>query len=164
VTHCERLSERMPAVGNGQAAWSAEELAHLAQCADCAAEWRLVRAVAGLGAQPAIDPAAMSARVLTRLASAPREIPVVSLAARRRRWVWSLAAAAALLLAVQFVPTGRSDRGARPAGVLSELDDLASSELETVLAELSADETTGDQRLDDLSTDELEQVLQDWES
>ncbi len=62
MTHCEKLTDRMFLVAQGGSDWSAEEAAHLASCADCGAEWRLVQAAQGLGALAAsrIDPARVS--------------------------------------------------------------------------------------------------------
>ena len=51
MSYCERLSDRMPDVALLRAAWSAEEAAHLASCADCRAEWDLVLAALGSSLQ-----------------------------------------------------------------------------------------------------------------
>lgn len=162
MTPCERLSERMPAVAAARETWSADEAAHLGECSDCQSEWRLVRAAGLLGVEPAIDPAKISAALRPRLT---RKAPVVPLASRRRIG-WALAAAAVAVLAIQLVPGRESaDRAApAPAGVLTELDELDSGELETVLADLGLADPVVDDRLDDLSPEELQRVLTDWES
>jgi len=89
MSDCERLSDRMPEVALLRAAWSAEEAAHLASCADCRAEWDLVLAAHRLEASaPSVDPATMAAAVQHRLASE-------RMADRRGRWGWALGGLAA---------------------------------------------------------------------
>ena len=84
MSDCERLSDRMPDVALQRAAWSAEEAAHLASCADCRAEWDLVLAARRLEASaPSVDPATIAAAVQHRLASE-------RMADRRSRWGWAL--------------------------------------------------------------------------
>lgn len=174
MTPCERLSERMPVVAAG-ADWTPDEAAHLASCPDCAAEWRVVKAAAGVGGQlPAVDPARISARVRARLAAEPANestvIPIRS--ARRGRWLMGLAAAAVLVLAVRAVvrPPAPVDPGlAAPTGtVLSELEELSSNELESVLGDWDEEQVgtpaAGVPGLSDLSADELERVLRSWET
>ncbi|HET8622235.1 MAG TPA: hypothetical protein VFM14_01605 [Gemmatimonadales bacterium] len=130
---CERLSDRMPAVAGGEA-WTADEQAHLDACADCAAEWALVRSAKALGAGVAADLNAhhVTERVLGRL-RADRS------SERTRRWGYAfagLAAAAAIVLAVSGAPTGRaSSTGVDVAAnlILPELDSLRTPELEALL-------------------------------
>jgi hypothetical protein len=56
MTQCTQLSDRMPAVAQGAARWSAVEEAHLTRCKDCLGEWTLVRRTAELGSTlPAPD-------------------------------------------------------------------------------------------------------------
>ena len=70
MSDCERLSDRMPEVAMQQAAWTAEEAAHLASCADCRAEWDLVLAARRLeSSAPSVDPTAVAAAVQRRLAT-----------------------------------------------------------------------------------------------
>ncbi len=88
----------MPDVAHGTSRWTETEERHLAECADCRAEWELVTAASRLGAvlrSPA-DPALLSTVLLERLA---RERQRTRLRAR----LWTavgLAAAAAVILAV----------------------------------------------------------------
>ncbi|MFN0179765.1 MAG: hypothetical protein ACKVZ0_13280 [Gemmatimonadales bacterium] len=162
---CERLSDRMPAVAAGLAPWTADERAHLAECADCAAEWRLVEVTGRLG-RPSIDAARVSAAVRDRLAAEPKGAMVIPIARRKRAWLWGLAAAAVLVLAVSLNRSGAgwSADAAAAGEVLTELDELTTTELELVLAELEEPDGVTDGGTGDLSTDELQQVLQEWES
>src|SRR4030095_3266183 len=103
---CEQLSDRMPAVARDEE-WTAEERAHLGACADCSAEWALIRSTRALGADVVADLNAhhVTERVLGRLRAAR------AVAGERRRWlaVAGLAAAAALARA-------RAPRDPRPGG------------------------------------------------
>jgi hypothetical protein len=95
---CHRLSDRMALVLAGPSAWTDDERRHLDGCPDCAAEWRLLARAAAIGrAGPVLDPEAISARVLHRLATEP-------VVARRSTAAWWLAggviAAAAVLLVI----------------------------------------------------------------
>jgi anti-sigma-K factor RskA len=158
----------MIAVAAGEP-WAADEETHLAACADCAAEWRLVQAASRIGRRlPPLDPDRIAADVRARLASG--EVPRTT-AATRIRWrqVWlGLAAAAAVTLAVGI---GLRQRGRtppeRPAALLVELDDLDSAELELVLEAvppiIDAALPDGAVGMSDLSTTELERVLGSWE-
>lgn len=169
MTNCQEISDRMPAVAAGPGAWSAEEVAHLASCADCQAEWRLVGAARRLGAPgSSVDPVAMAARVQERLRAEPAA-RVISFPSRRGGWLLGLAAAAAIVLAVT-VPKGTRS-GPAPAavaigGTLPELDDLSAAELEAVLKELEgppAADVTEPSGMSDLNAGELERVLRSWE-
>jgi hypothetical protein len=171
MTICEQLSERMPAVAHGAAAWTAEEQAHLAGCADCHAEWDLVAAASRLGLDVAagLDAHHVSERVLGRLR--------VERGRRGRRVGWAvggLAAAAAVLIAVwPGRPVGRvaapvAAPVAAAAFPLPELDSLATPELQAVLDSLNGSlgstvqsVDTGD--LDDLTAQELQHVLDGME-
>ena len=108
MTDCTKLSDRMPEVARGRSRWTADEERHLAACADCRAEWRIVTAASRLGTSlPAPpDPTVVSGRVLERLRFERGR-------GRSRARVWTpavLAAAAAVALAVW---TGQSSgRGA----------------------------------------------------
>jgi len=88
---CQELSDKMPAVASGRLAWTPEEAAHLASCADCSAEWAVVRAGVTVGAAATVDADAVAARVLDRLRHEPVVRPWKPL-----RWVAGLAAAAAV--------------------------------------------------------------------
>jgi hypothetical protein len=87
----------MPDVALGRSEWTDEEARHLAGCANCRAEWAVVRAAQRLGASlPVPDPAVTAARALGRLAGERART-------RSRARVWmavGLAAAAVLGLAV----------------------------------------------------------------
>jgi anti-sigma factor RsiW len=168
MTQCERLSERMPDVALGRAAWTSEEQAHLDACADCRAEWTLVQATAHLGDSlpRARDPEALTAAVLGRVAGEQAAVRT-----RRRTWlVAGLAAAAVAIIAVR-IPRSPSGVGvpvttaapvpapvaavptptvpsptapavaARQSVALPELDDLPDAELESILGSL--DQTSG---------------------
>lgn len=164
MTICEELSERMPAVARGEAHWDATALAHLAVCRECAAEWRVVSAVAALGrAAPAIDPEAVGRLVLRRLAASGGR------RRRARRWlgaVTGLAAAAAIVLML-WSPTRRVVSEPEAPVFLPELDSLTAVQLESVLG--SVDRPLGTVRtldapgLSGLSDDQLADVLQSME-
>jgi len=180
MTICERMSDRMPSVAAGQAAWTAEEWGHLDACLDCRAEWTVVRTVGEVGthAAPRTAPEVLAANVLARVREAEH-------ADRRRattRWAlrWGgLAAAAALMLAVLFRgptsagPEAVTDPGARaPTEVafllpLPELDDAESDELQAVLDGLEAplgESSTLDGLLgEDVTQQDLERALRAWE-
>lgn len=173
MTGCTRLSDRMVAVLHGGESWTADEQGHLVACGDCAAEWRLVRAAAGFGASVSVvDPDQVAARVSARLVAAAAEgkgrIPL-AVTGRVSRLVIALAAAAAILLAVQITRSGRPSGPVSVTGssVLQELDDLSITELETVLdvfggangPTMPADAPP----LGDLNSDELERILRSWE-
>ncbi len=106
MINCDEVSDRMPVVVSGRAAWSSVEAAHLAECADCAAEWRLVRAGYRLHAGLAPDSEIVVQQVLARLRAAATVVPL-------RRLPWrnfglGLAAAASIALAV-WVPSRRHE-------------------------------------------------------
>ena len=171
MTMCEQLSERMAAVAHGAAAWTAEEQAHLAGCADCRAEWDLVAAASRLGLDVAagLDAHHVAERVLGRLRAERGR--------RGRRIGWTvggLAAAAAVLIAVW--PGRPGGRVTAPVAApltaaafpLPELDSLAAPELQAVLDSLDGSlgstvqgVDTGD--LDDLDAHELQHVLDGME-
>jgi hypothetical protein len=98
MTTCTQLSDRMPDVAHGASRWTDMEERHLAECADCRAEWELVTAASRLGAtlQTPADPALLSTVLLERLARERQRTRF-----RARLWtVAGLAAAAAVILAV----------------------------------------------------------------
>jgi hypothetical protein len=135
MSACEQLSERMPAVAGG-AEWNPVEAAHLEVCAECSAEWTLVRAARGLGVGcgKALNAHHVSDRVLGRL----RADHAATRARRRGLALAGLAAAASLALVVW---TGGAERGVRgPAQAVAaadlsvvELDSLRAPELEVLL-------------------------------
>jgi hypothetical protein len=168
MTTCELLSDRMPDVASGQAAWLPEEAAHLAGCAACTAEWRLVSATGSLASDLRMDSAAIARAVLERLRTEPDEATLV-----RRPWLRALAAAAVILLV--FLPRSLltvPQPGAPPAASiplvdLPGLDALDESELEAVLEQVetpwSESSTIGAPTTGDLDDGELERVLRAWE-
>jgi len=169
MTQCERLSDRMPEVALGRAAWASGEQAHLDACDDCRAEWALVRGAAHLGeALPPGDPEALTAAVLGKVAGERA-------AARTRRRAWmaaGLAAAAAVIIVVRIprtvpVPTAPAVAIAPQSVALPELYDLPDAELESILGSLDeppgASPALDGSDLDDLDEHELERVLETWE-
>ncbi len=173
MTTCTRLSDEMPAITLGRRDWTAEEARHLADCADCRAEWELLRASARLGAGEAwnVDAPAMARRALAQV-TARRHEP-----RHYGRWLVSgIAAAAALVLLARVAPKSDSVRGSPPstsstAAValdIPALDDLSADELRAVLAAVSGPSFDADAGLDlpeleSLDSTELEQVLTDLE-
>jgi hypothetical protein len=165
---CQELAERMPAVVRGSASWSAVEVEHLRVCADCRAEWALVRAGAAVAQGVSPDVEAMAARVVGRLRTEPMMRP-----RRPLRWVAAVAvAAAAVVLVVVPFATHRAPP-VPPAPVpfsvdVPGLDGLGDAELERVLetVEMPWTETsTADSpSLDDLNDQELARVAREWES
>ncbi len=167
MTQCERLSNRMPDVALGRAAWAAEEQTHLDACDDCRAEWALVRGATRLGESlSARDPEALTAALLGKVARARGATRT-----RRRAWLAAgLAAAAVAIIAVRIprtapTPTGIAITSATVA--LPELDGLPDTELELILGSL--DEPSGaspaleEPGLDDFDEHELDLVLEAWE-
>ena len=135
MTVCEQLSERMPAVAGGDR-WTTAEAAHLASCADCAAEWALIATASGLGAGLAgtLNAHHVTERVLGRL----RAEQAAARSRRRGLALAGLAAAAVIALAVgtgRFGPPGGSPAQVGSAADLSlvELDSLRAPELEALL-------------------------------
>src|SRR5512140_53321 len=165
MSECTRLSDRMPLVAAGGDVWTAEELAHLETCADCAGEWALVRAGESLGRDSgyAPDPDRVASVVLGRLRA---DRIARNRSVRRATWAAGLAAAAIAL----SVWTGRPERRAaavaapiESAALVPELDSLDAGELKDVLdsfdAPLSERVMPVSPTLGDLSDQELERVL-----
>ena len=162
----ELLQERMPEVARGSAAWEAVDLAHVAACAECGAEWDLVRAAATVGVRVEREfDAATAAEVVT--ARLRRERPI-----HRRpavRTLVGLAAAAAIL----FLYLGpRAETPATPAPVavgrlFPELDSLSTEELTRIAdgleTPLSETPIGAPQDLDDLDSAQLTRVLHSLE-
>jgi hypothetical protein len=174
MTLCASMPDRMPEVAAGRTSWSEAESAHLAGCADCAAEWALIQTARRLGDQAArgIDPVALTQAVLARL----REERTA-----RRRWTraasFASLAVAAMIAVVLWVRPGPRAPEASPGTVasaaqplrvpLAELERLDATELEAVLDGL--DEPVGAgaapdaPNLGDLDDHELERVLRSLE-
>jgi hypothetical protein len=168
MTTCTELSDRMPAAALGQRGWTPAEAEHLERCADCRAEWELVRGAARLGTREAwrLDAAAVALGALAQAAAA-RPGPT-----HYRRWlVGGLAAAAAVVLLVRVMPSHESVRGsttstgsAAAALAIPALDSLSEDELRLVLAGVSgasfgADAEFDAPGLESLDSTGLEQVL-----
>jgi hypothetical protein len=135
MTICEQLSDRMPGVAGGDR-WTTAESAHLASCADCAAEWALIATARGLGAAFAgtVNADHVTERILGRL----RAEQAAARSRRRGLAIAGLAAAAVIALAVWTgspVPPGGSTSQVASAADLSlvELDSLRAPELEALL-------------------------------
>ncbi len=142
--------------------------AHLHGCADCRAEWELVRATARLGSGPLapFDARRVAEAVRARLAESPQPIR------QRGRWHLPLAAAAVLFLTVWLArPTAVDPESAVAGGaaamVLHELDSLDVVQLELVLETIPPDEARASPidllPLGDLTADDLERVLRSME-
>lgn len=170
MSECTRLSDRIPDVALGRAAWTPDQAAHLRACADCSAELALVQATIAIGrkAPQLSDPASMADSIGRRQVTGRR----------RRDWgrpVAGLAAAAALLMAVWTRWPARPERPvSQPAHAASqalvplpELELLEPAELDSLLERMEAP-VAGSSTLDapslgDLEDTELEQVLATWE-
>jgi hypothetical protein len=137
--NCTELSDRMPTVALGHAVWSAEEKRHLEDCADCAAEWRVVRLAQGVtAARPdELDADRIAGRVLQRLAIEP-----AATNRSARWWYGGVGVAAAALLLVIALRRDRGDATAvtdfAPAGAMPVmgLDSLNEEQLRMVLESL----------------------------
>lgn len=168
MSTCTHLSDLMPATALGRRGWSPAEAEHLERCADCRAEWELVRGAARLGTAEAwrLDAAAVARGALVQAAARPGTPPY-------RRWlVGGLAAAAAVALLVRVMPRYESVPGSASstpsteaaALVIPALDSLSEDELRLVLAGVSGGSFGADAEFDapgleSLDSTGLEQVL-----
>ena len=170
---CRLLSDRMPAVAHGTMRWDAAEAAHLESCASCRPEWELVQAGASLGAGVALslDTPRVAQAVLRQLREAPAPQPIPGVR-RIGRWAVALAAAAAIVLAVQLARPHRTNPVdaalVAPSGpVLQELDGLTADELQSLLESFSpaveALPHLESAPLDNLNPQELERMLRSLE-
>ena len=167
---CDAVSDRMPLVASGRSEWTAEELAHLASCGECAAEWTLVRAASQMGREMTVD-AAITPMVLER-------VRVAKAAEQRHRLVTrtavagTLAVAAVLLLVMVPRQAGPAPQAPNVAMnqeelQLAELDDAAPAELEMVLMEFDgpvvpASSLDGPD-VEGLDVSQVERALRSWE-
>jgi hypothetical protein len=165
MTECRQLTDRMPAVAHGREAWSADDLAHLAGCPDCAAEWDLVSVASRLGEAP--EPAfvaRLADRVVEGLRDHPRVVPLFQ--RRAVRWIAGAAAAAAVIMAVWLRPVTRAPVE-EAFGLLPEIEQLDADGLRSMLEILPGDETWSPlafpRGLSDLTEEELERVLRSLE-
>ncbi|HEU4570069.1 MAG TPA: hypothetical protein VFS07_05800 [Gemmatimonadales bacterium] len=160
---CGLLEDRMPDVAAGRAAWTAEERAHLAGCAECGAAWEVVRRAAALGR--GVEARYDAGRVAARVGAALR-----APAPTRRRGAWIALAAAAAVAVVLFrgdLPRPGAAPGVADVRLLPELDSLTTEELALLSDELQAPlgetgivETPG---LEELDTTQLERVIRSLE-
>ncbi|MEP6574057.1 MAG: hypothetical protein ABJD11_15245 [Gemmatimonadota bacterium] len=174
MTRCEELSDLMPEVAAGTLNWSEEQRLHLAACADCGQEWRLVSATRHFGDDlvASLDPSSISAAVLVRLAQDRRS------ARSRRNWLGGLAIAASISV---LIWTGAGSRGHAPLTgpattqvasqltlPMAELDSLDTTQLQSVLEgldqPLGAVASPTVPSLGDLNDLELERVLRSLEA
>lgn len=161
MTGCTRLSDQMPSVAQGTARWSATDAAHLASCAECSDEWRLVREASALGASlPALD----STRIATGVIAGLRQ-PAPARVGRTARWAVPLALAAGLLLVLVLPPRGTSgdETGGVTFSLLPETETLSDSELESVIQLIPASAPVTSGGIDSLSDEELNQMMNDLE-
>jgi anti-sigma factor RsiW len=167
MTDRQHLSDRMPAVAAGQGRWSRGEEEHLSRCADCAAEWQLVREAAALGTS--VEAKLVPERVAQGVAEALRARSTDVPGWQRVRRLIPLAAAAAVLLAVWG---GRHLIGGRAAAedltvLLPEIQYLDPAGLDAVLDLLPAPPVwspIGDwEGMDDLGEEALEHILRNLE-
>jgi hypothetical protein len=151
MTPCILLSDRIPEVAAGRSRWTADDERHLAGCADCRAEWDLVRAAARLAdSYRAPDPSATAAAVIDRLLTARS-----SHRGRRTVWVTAVLAAAVVAFVVWSglgrdnpvrpvlpptvaAPTPVAHAPAAPSGAtvgfpIPELDSLSTEALDSML-------------------------------
>ena len=165
---CDVLRDAMPDVAHGRAAWSDWETAHLASCAECALEWRIVQAGVALGAGPALAPDRIAASVSDRLLEAGVSRRVIGRVRWRAAAVGLTALAASAMLYIGLAGHRRSPDTAIgdtmvALGVLPELQALDATQLQTVLRSLgptAADATPGVlPHLEDLTDSELEELL-----
>jgi hypothetical protein len=172
MNDCERLSDRMPDVALDRSAWTPEEAAHLAGCAECLAEWKLVLAARALDeSAPTISDASTLAAALLRRLEDDRAVR----ARMRRAWAFAgVAAAAAAILAVVV-----TERDAGPAAgartiaeaealvPLPELEGLGTAQLDTLLRSLdrpfAGTSTLDASTLGEYEDGELDQVFATWE-
>jgi hypothetical protein len=173
---CGALTDRMPDLASGQAQWSEDERAHLAACASCGLEWRIVDAARRLGSPAAqrLAPVQLAETVIAGARAREKRARWI-----RAGWVSGLAAAAVLLLLLRpHLPPGRhtaappdtatvavtTARGALP---IAELDALDEEQLQAVLEHLEGPVGSLDggpvPRMNELDDQQLESVLRSLE-
>lgn len=168
-------SDRLLVLAGAPDSGVADEAAHLADCAECQLELRLLGAARRLGAArvPSLSSDRVLAAVRARLAQ-PDDHPKPSAFPRPARWVVGLAAAAALALVVRFTVlpganpvAGAPVQAAVTSSLFHELDDLSAPELEAVLSTLTANSermpAVDATPFGDLTTSDLERVLRSME-
>lgn len=166
---CSALRDRMPEVAHGADAWTDAETAHLADCAGCLVEWRLVQQGRDLYADLHVDHGRVTAALLREVASDP-EVAVIARLPWRAGAIGLLTAVAASILLLVYLPQRRIGTelalvaDTATLGVLPELQGLNESELQSMLRSITpapAGEITAGvvPNLDDLTDAELEQLL-----
>jgi len=157
----EQLQDRMPEVVRGTAEWDPSETAHLAACAECRAEWELIRTAAKVGAGIEREfNVARAARAVTERLRHPRPVyhrPAI-------RTLVGVAAAAV----IAFAYLGPAAPRPAPTPVVEgrlfpELDSLGVEEL-TVIADgldtpLSETPLGVPQGIEELDSTQLTRVL-----
>lgn len=168
MSECDAIQDRMPAVALGISAWNNVEARHVASCAECVQEWRLVQVGSALQSRTVIDADRAVINVLARLRAGPEAAQPIHRIPWRGGLIGLLAAAASVALVI-WAPRRVADGADGVAGtaielaVLPELQRLNDSELEVVLQSLGP--TTADAapgavpHLEDLTDRELEQLL-----
>ncbi|MGH7523380.1 MAG: zf-HC2 domain-containing protein [Gemmatimonadales bacterium] len=168
MIECEAMRDRMPDVAHGTATWTEAEAAHLAGCAECQLEARIVDAGMRLDAGVVVA----SDRVARELTDRLRVNGVDGRAVRALPWrgavVGLLAAAAAAVLVLgvfrrQGTPPRVVGDTAAAVAMLPELQGLDEAQLQSVLQSFGP--TAGDAtpgvvpHLEDLTDAELEEIL-----
>lgn len=156
MTNCMLLSDRMSDVAAGRSGWTSEEERHLATCAECRAEWDLVRGAARLAREyRAPDPSATAAAVLQRLRTdrSTRD-------SGRRAWVPAVLATAAVAALLVWSGVGRGG----PVRPPSPPRVAAAPATRPATAPAPAGSSVGDAgfplpELDSLSTEALDSML-----
>ena len=160
----DQLRDRIPEVARGGAAWTADEAAHLAGCAECRDELALVTRARriGAGVEASFDSSATARTVMHRLKQEP--------VARRARFRPLVLLATAAVLALVFARPGTPPSAVPVAAevrFLPELDSLSLEELTLVAdafdAPLTETPLIDGQPAADLDTIELQRVLRSLE-
>ena len=165
MTDCTRLSDRMPAVAHGLARWSPVDESHLAQCADCAAEWTIVReaAVSGTRGGPVARFGQDNSRGCWKRSGSPRRR-----ASRRDSvsgWFRSRSPRRSpSCSSANGLPRRRTPRtAAATLSLLPEAEVLSDAELESVIRLIPVADPAEPGATDSLTDEELTTMLQDLE-
>jgi hypothetical protein len=164
MINCSELSGRMPEMATRGLEWSPIEAAHLAECVECAAEWRLVRIGSTLHANLALDTERVVQRVLARLRTGGDVVAMPRLP--WRNFALGLAAAASVALAV-WVPNRAHQTVAmtlpsRIGVLLPSLSNVTDEQLNGIRLASEAHTAVGEPgavpHLGDLTEDDLTQL------
>lgn len=166
MSDCYWLSDRMPSVALGRAAWTPDEVRHLNGCQSCQQEWELVQTTSRLGERltKRLDASAGSQALLQRL----------DRSSRRRQRIWSIAGIAAAAAITALLWTGPEETVPEPVPMvgrleipLPELEELQPTELDSVLRTMDQPapgaSALEEPDLGELDSEELETVLDYWE-